>query len=119
MAILIKVLETELCSTKWDSLSQGQFARGQSDINPLSFSMDSDSETFWMSMNHNGHLPGSILGYLYFWHSRVETGQRDNSFLLCLAILLRLFAFLALVLPKIRDKYVYNHPRKHFLFKII
>ena len=35
MAILIKVLETEFCSTKWDSLSQGQFARGQRDINPL------------------------------------------------------------------------------------
>ena len=35
MAILIKVLETEFCSTKWDSLSQGQFARGQSDINPI------------------------------------------------------------------------------------
>ena len=34
MAILIKVFETEFCSTKWDSLSQGQFARGQSDINP-------------------------------------------------------------------------------------
>ena len=34
MAILMKVFETEFCSTKWDSLSQGQFARGESDINP-------------------------------------------------------------------------------------
>ena len=67
-------------------------------------------------MNHKGNLPGGIFWYLYFWNSRVETGQRDNSFLLCLSILLRLFAFLALVLPKIRVNNDHMHPKiTHFL----
>ena len=85
MEILTKVFETEFCSTKWDSLSQGQFTRGQSPTNPPMHCVCGSNFV-------NNAAAGNIASLKTFALPKIETvvgkaWEIKLSFIYCIALL--------------------------------